>query len=149
MAFKEELEAMLTEDRKKLEELKEQLNLLVKEKEELQKSIESEETILKRKFGTRFSRGDEATTKNESDIGRFLHKTIPDAAFEVILEGGNKPIHLKEIFKKVNEGGKSTNQPSSVGVALRRDKRFKLIGPNVFAIVEEEYRKAKEKEVMK
>lgn len=137
MALKEELEAMLAEDQKKLKELKERV-------EELQKTIESEETILNRKFGTRFSRGNEATSKNASNADRFMYKTIPDAAFEVILEGGNKPIHLKEIFRKVNEGGKLTSQPSSIGVALRRHKRFKLVGPNVFAIVDEEYRKAKE-----
>lgn len=144
MAIKEELAAMLVEDRKRLEELKKQLDLLLQERVELERAIESEETLLTRKFGIRFNRSNEDVSKSESIENRFSYKTIPDGAFEVISEGSNKPIHIKEIFRILSKGGKQITQPSSVGVALRRDKRFKLIGPNTFAITEEEYRKAKE-----
>jgi hypothetical protein len=135
MPLKEELAAMLVEDRKRLQELKKKLDSLVQEREELQKSIESEETLLTRKFGIDFDRNKNEVSQTES-MNTFSFKSIPDGAFEVMSEGGNKPIHVKEIFRILNERGKQVSTPSSVGVALRRNKRFKLVGPNVFAIAE-------------
>jgi len=136
MALKEELVAMLTEDRKRLQELKKQLDSLMQEKDQLQKAIESEETLLTLKSGVRFDRSNEDVSKGEPIEKKFIYKSIPDGAFEVISEGGNEPIHVKEIYRILTTGGKEISQPSSVGVALRRDKRFKLVGPNVFAIAE-------------
>jgi hypothetical protein len=144
MALKDELTAMLTGDRKRLEQLQKQIESLMQERADLQKAIRSEETLLDRKFGIQFTEGNKDVSRPESIEKRFEYKTIPQGAFEIILEGGNKPIHLKDIFRMLTEGGKEISQPSSISVALRRDKRFKLIGPNVFAIGEEEYRKAKE-----
>ncbi len=147
MAFKEELVAMLGEDRKHLQEITKQLNSLVQEKDELQKAIESEEILLTRKFGIHFNKSNDEASQAESATDVFSYKSIPDGAFAIISAGSNKPIHVKEIFRILSERGKEISGPSSVGVALRRDKRFKLIGPNTFVITEEEYRKAKEKEV--
>jgi len=144
MAFKEELTAMLTGDRKHLEQLQKQIESLVQERAELQKAIKSEETLLNRKFGIQFTESNKDVSKSESIEKRFQYKTITEGAFEIISEGGNKPIHLKDIFGILTEGGKEISQPSSVSVALRRDPRFKLIGPSVFAINEEEYKKTKE-----
>lgn len=136
MALKEELAAMLIEDQKRLQELKKQLDSLVQEKDELQKAIESEETLLTRKFGIHFNRSTDEISQTESFKDQFSYKSIPDGAFEVVSEGNNKPIHVKEIYRILSERGKQISGPSSVGVALRRDKRFKLVGPNVFAIAE-------------
>ena len=136
MAFKEELTTMLAEDRKRLEQLQKQIESLVQERSELQKAVKSEEILLTRKFGIQFTESNKDVSKPESIEKRFEYKTIPDGAFELISEGGNKPIHVKEIFRILTGGGKEISQPSSVGVALRRDSRFKLVGPNVFAIAE-------------
>ena len=136
MAFKEELTAMLAEDRKRLEHLQKQIESLIQERSELQKAVKSEETLLTRKFGIQFTESNKDVSKPESIEKRFEYKTIPDGAFELISEGGNKPIHVKEIFRILTGGGKEISQPSSVSVALRRDSRFKLVGPNVFAIAE-------------
>ncbi len=136
MSLREELEAMLTQDRKRLEEVKKQFDSIVRERTELEKTIESAETLLIRKFGIHFNEISKDISKAESPENRFAYKTIPDGAFEAILEGNNKPIHVKEIYRILTAGGKQISQPSSIGVALRRDKRFKLIGPNVFAIAE-------------
>jgi len=136
MALKEELTVMLTEDRKRLEHLQKQIESLVQERSELQKAVKSEETLLTRKFGIQFTESSKDVSKSESIENRFEYKSIPGGAFEVISEGGNKPIHIKEIFRILAGGGKKISQPSSIGVALRRDKRFKLVGPNVFAIAE-------------
>ena len=146
MITKEDLEAMLIEDRKKLEEVKKQFDSLVQKKEELQKTIESEETLLRNKFGLHSAEISKEASKSEPTKNRFAYKykSTQDAAFEILLEEGNKPIHIKDIYQRIIEGGKKLKHRSSVGVTLRRDPRFVKIGPNVFAITEEEYRKAKE-----
>jgi len=144
MTFKEELTAMLGRDRKQLEQLQKKIESLIQERSELQKAIKSEETLLNRKFGIEFTESNKDISKPEFTEKRFEYKTIPDGAFNIILEGGNKPLHLKDIFRILTDGGKQISHPSSVSVALRRDSRFKLIGPSVFAITEEEYKKAKE-----
>jgi len=147
MSIKEELTAMLTADRKRLEQLQKQIESLVQERTEVQKAIRSEETLLNRKFGIEFTEGNKDTSKPEAIEKKYEYKTIPNGAFEIILEEGNKPIHLKDIFRILTDGGKGITQPSSVSVALRRDRRFKVVGPNVFIITEEEYKKAKEQQL--
>lgn len=146
MITKEDLEAMLIEDRKKLEEVKIQFDSLVQKKEQLQKSIESEETLLRNKFGLSPPESGKEAPKSEPTKNRFAYKykTTQDAAFEILLEEENKPTHIKDIHQRIIEGGKKLKHRSSVGVTLRRDPRFVKIGPNVFAITDEEYRKVKE-----
>ncbi len=144
MALKDELTAMLNEDRNKLEKVQKQIEGLVQEREELRKAIKSEETLLYRKFGIQVTESTKDVSKPEPMEKRFEYKTIPEGAFEILLEGSNKPTHLKEIFRILTEGGKDVSQPSSVSVALRRDSRFKLVGPAVFAITDEEYKRVKE-----
>jgi hypothetical protein len=145
MITKEDLEVMLIEDRKKLEEVKKQFDSLVQKKEELQKTIESEETLLKNKFGLRYPESSKEASKNESLHSRlaFKYKPTQDAAFEILLKEENKPTHIKDIYQRIVDGGKKLKHRSSVGVTLRRDPRFVRVGPNVFAITEEEYKKAK------
>jgi len=141
MPLKEELESMLTQDRKRLEEVKKQLASVTQEKVELERTIESAETLLSRKFGIHFNEANKNIPKDESPEMAIIYKSIPDGAFQVISEGDNKPLHVKEIYRILTGKGKEISQPSSIGVALRRDKRFKLIGPNVFAITDEYYKK--------
>ena len=145
MALKQELEEMLTGDQKRLEELRKQLDLLVQEKEQLQKTIESEETLLRNKFGLHVPESSKETIKSELTKNRsaYKYKSTQDAAFEILLEEENKPTHIKDIFQRIIEGGKKLKNRSSVGVTLRRDRRFVKIGPNIFSITEEEYKKAK------
>lgn len=147
MITKEDLEAMLVEDRKKLEEVKIQFDSLMQKKEQLQKTIESEETLLKNKFGLSPSEGSKETPKLELAKNRFPYKfkTTQEAAFQILLEDENKPTHIKDIYQRIIEGGKKLKHRSSVSVTLKRDPKFVRIGPNVFAITEEEYKKAKER----
>jgi len=145
MITREDLEAMLIEDRKKLEEVKIQFDSLVQKKEELQKTIESEETLLRNKFGLHVPESSKETIKSELTKNRsaYKYKSTQNAAFEILLEEKNKPTHIKDIFQRIIEGGKKLKNRSSVGVTLRRDRRFVKIGPNIFSITEEEYKKAK------
>jgi hypothetical protein len=148
MALKEDLEAMLIDDKKNLEVITEKLNTLTQEETKLKKSIESVEHLLNHKFGlqinkTRAMRVGEKSkaTKliNEIDELGIAYKSIPDGALEIMSEAENKPLHVKEIYQRLIEKGKKIGNSSSVGVALIRDKRFKKIGPNVFVITGEYY----------
>jgi len=151
MTFKEELEAILAKDRKRLEQLKTQLETLIQERSELEKTIGSAETLLSRKFRVRFKESNKAEVPKEEPKSESIRKKFPfrykstqDAAFEIIFEQGNKPIHIKDIYQRIIEGGKKLKHRSSVGVSLNRDQRFVKVGPNTFSITEEEYKKAKE-----
>lgn len=151
MALKEELreqlEVILSEDRKKFEELGKQLESLVKEREELKKTVESAETLLRSKFGVNLPEASKETSKIESTKNKYpyKYKSTQDAAFEILLEEENRPAHIKDIYQRVVEGGKKIKHRSTIGVALRRDARFVKVGPNVFAITEEEYKKAQQR----
>lgn len=146
MAFKEDLETMLIEDKKKLEEITEKLNSLTQEDTKLKKSIESVEHLLSHKFGLEFSKTRVIRISEKSKVAKvtdkideleIAYKSIPDAALEIMLETENKPLHVKEIYQRLIEKGKQIKNPSSVGVGLSRDKRFKRLGKNVFVIIEE------------
>lgn len=150
MALKEDLEAMLIEDEKKLEEITEKLNSLTQEEVKLKKSIESVKHLLSHKFGLQISKtrviriGEKSKAAkliNKIDEFGITYKSIPDGALEIMSEAENKPLHIKEIYQRLIEKGKKIGNRSSIGVALIRDKRFKKIGPNVFVITEEYYKK--------
>jgi hypothetical protein len=55
MITKEDLEASFLEDRKKLTKLREQIDSLIKERMELEAIVQSEETLLRGKFGQHLS----------------------------------------------------------------------------------------------
>lgn len=145
MITKEDLEASYIEDKKKLAKLQEQIDSLGRQKNELEKMIQSEETLLSGKFGHHFDQ-DNAKTVSGTDFSekRFENKSVQDASFDIFIENLNKPTHIRDIFKLILQGGKKLKNQSSVSVGLNRDRRFKKVGPNTFIITEEEYKKAKE-----
>ena len=146
MALKEDLEAMLIDDKKKLEETTEKLKSLTQEEIELRKSIESTEYLLNHKFGLQVN---EVNTESKlekaiseiDELAIIAYKSIPDGAFKIMSEAKNEPLHVKEIYRRLTEKGKKIGHPASVGVALSRDKRFKRLGQNIFVIIEEHYKK--------
>jgi len=146
MALKEDLQIMLINDKKRLEEITEKLSSLTQEEAELKKTIESAEHLLNHKFGqhtnkTRVIRIDSKPKAIKIDESIIAYKSIPDGAFEIMSEAKNKPLHVKEIYQQLTEKGKEIGNKSSVGVALTRDRRFERIGRNVFVITEEYYKK--------
>jgi len=145
MITKVALEASFFEDRKKLTKLREQIDSLIQERIELEKIVQSEEIILRGKFG--LNQDVKPISRIEPTEKKFENKSTQDAAFEILIESGNTPTHIRDTYKQILKGGKKLKNQSSVSVALNRDSRFKKVGPNTFVITEEEYRKAKEKEV--
>jgi len=70
---------------------------------------------------------------------KYIGLSVPQAAFLLLKETG-KPLHAKEIYQKLTEGGvriRGKTPVTSVAISLSRDKRFKKIAPNTFTLVEE------------
>ena len=70
---------------------------------------------------------------------RYVGLSVPQATFLLLKETG-KPLHAKEIYQKLTEGGvriRGKTPVTSVAISLSRDKRFKKIAPNTFTLVEE------------
>lgn len=109
----------------------------VKEKTDSENRIKALELLLnKHEHGEKLKQ--KADLLSASSIGssmKFKNKTVAEAAFEV-LEEASYPMSTVEIWEKLKEGGKNVVKPA-VGVTLRNDKNFKLVGRGVFALSNE------------
>jgi hypothetical protein len=71
---------------------------------------------------------------------KYVGLSVPQAAY-LLFKESNKPLHAKEIYQKLVEGGiriRGKTPVTSVAISLSRDKRFKKIAPNTFELVEGE-----------
>jgi hypothetical protein len=67
---------------------------------------------------------------------RFANKSIAQAAFELLLEAG-RPLHVRDIWKGITEGGirsNATKPLESLTSRLVRDRRFVNIGHRTFKL---------------
>lgn len=65
---------------------------------------------------------------------KYVGKSVPEAAYEILRES-NRAMHAKELVQRLIEGGlhiKGKTPLTSVATSLKRDKRFKKVGPNTF-----------------
>ncbi|MBI5854209.1 MAG: hypothetical protein HZB35_03050 [Nitrospirae bacterium] len=65
---------------------------------------------------------------------KFVGMSVPEAAC-VILRDARRSMHAKEILQRLLEGGiriKGKTPLTSVATSLKRDPRFKKVGPNTF-----------------
>jgi len=72
---------------------------------------------------------------------RFAGLSVPQGAYFLLKEAG-KPLHAKEIYHKLIEGGvriRSKTPLTSIAISLSRDKRYKKIAPNTFNLCEEPF----------
>ncbi|GIW54566.1 MAG: hypothetical protein KatS3mg082_0970 [Nitrospiraceae bacterium] len=79
------------------------------------------------------------------NLGRFLlgrtkyvGKSVPEAAYQILREA-NRAMHAKELLQRLIEGGlqiKGKTPLTSVATSLKRDKRFRKVGPNTFEALE-------------
>ena len=68
-----------------------------------------------------------------------IGKSVPEAAYQV-LRDANRSMHAKELVQRLVEGGlhiKGKTPLTSVATSLKRDKRFRKVGPNTFEATEE------------
>jgi len=70
---------------------------------------------------------------------KYAGLSIPQATCMLLAEKG-EPLHAKDIFQKLMEGGvriRGKTPVTSVAISLSRDKRFKKVAPNTFQFSEE------------
>jgi len=65
---------------------------------------------------------------------KYVGKSVPEAAYEILRES-SRPMHAKELVQRLVEGGlqiKGKTPLTSIATSLKRDKRFRKVGPNTF-----------------
>ena len=70
---------------------------------------------------------------------KYVGMSVPQAAITLLKEAG-RPMHAKDIYLKLVEGGvriRGKTPVTSVAISLKRDKRFRKVAPNTFELVEE------------
>ncbi|MBA3613869.1 MAG: winged helix-turn-helix domain-containing protein [Nitrospirales bacterium] len=81
---------------------------------------------------------DVASKSREILLGRskYVGMSVPDAVYMVLQEIG-RPLHAKELFQRLKEGGmpiRGKTPVTSVATSLKRDHRFRKVGPNTFEV---------------
>ena len=69
---------------------------------------------------------------------KYVSMSVPEAAHHILREA-RRAMHAKELFQRLVEGGmqiKGKTPLTSVATSLKRDKRFRKVGPNTFEAVE-------------
>ena len=70
---------------------------------------------------------------------KYVGKSVPEATYEILRES-KRAMHAKELVQRLAEGGlqiKGKTPLTSVATSLKRDKRFRKVGPNTFEALEE------------
>jgi septal ring factor EnvC (AmiA/AmiB activator) len=75
---------------------------------------------------------------------KYVGMSVPEAAYHILREA-QRSMHAKELLQRLVEGGmqiKGKTPLTSVATSLKRDRRFKKVGPNTFELLEEALTKA-------
>ncbi|MDH4236837.1 MAG: winged helix-turn-helix domain-containing protein [Nitrospira sp.] len=70
---------------------------------------------------------------------KYVGKSVPEAAYEILRES-NRAMHAKELVQRLIEGGlqiKGKTPLTSIATSLKRDRRFRKVGPNTFEALED------------
>jgi hypothetical protein len=70
---------------------------------------------------------------------KYVGKSVPEAAYEILRES-NRAMHAKELVQRLGEGGlhiKGKTPLTSIATSLKRDKRFRKVGPNTFEALDD------------
>ena len=70
---------------------------------------------------------------------KYVGKSVPQAAYEILRES-NRAMHAKELVQRLIEGGlqiKGKTPLTSIATSLKRDKRFRKVGPNTFEALDD------------
>ena len=81
---------------------------------------------------------DVATKSREILLGRskYVGRSVPDAVYMVLQEVG-RPLHAKDLYQRLKEGGmpiRGKTPVTSIATSLKRDSRFRKVGPNTFEV---------------
>jgi len=142
----------------KLQELQKKRDRLDEEIKTVKKYLELAETLYRvEQEKTRVAARQAITIEGERDrsktgldapdqsqeilLGRskYLGMSVPQATMVLLKEAGT-PMHAKEVYQKLVEGGvriRGKTPVTSIAISLRRDKRFRRVAPNTFDLVDE------------
>ena len=70
---------------------------------------------------------------------KYVGMSVPEAAYQILREAKHS-MHAKDLFRRLVDGGmqiKGKTPLTSVATSLKRDKRFRKVGPNTFEALEE------------
>ena len=70
---------------------------------------------------------------------KYVGKSVPEAAYEILRES-NRVMHAKELVQRLIEGGlqiKGKTPLTSIATSLKRDRRFRKVGPNTFEALDD------------
>ena len=89
---------------------------------------------------------DVAAKSREILLGRskYVGRSVPDAVYMVLQEVGH-PLHAKELYQRLKEGGmpiRGKTPVTSIATSLKRDSRFRKVGPNTFEVNQDKPLKA-------
>lgn len=84
---------------------------------------------------------DVAAKSREILLGRskYVGRSVPDAVYMVLQEVGG-PLHAKDLYQRLKEGGmpiRGKTPVTSIATSLKRDSRFRKVGPNTFEVSHE------------
>jgi len=84
---------------------------------------------------------DVAAKSREILLGRskYVGRSVPDAVYMVLQEIG-RPLHAKDLYQRLKEGGmpiRGKTPVTSIATSLKRDSRFRKVGPNTFEVSHE------------
>ena len=93
------------------------------------------------KGGVSSSEADVASKSREILLGRskYVGRSVPDAVYMVLQEVG-RPLHAKDLYQRLKEGGmpiRGKTPVTSIATSLKRDSRFRKVGPNTFEVSHE------------
>jgi len=70
---------------------------------------------------------------------KYTGMSVPEAAYQILRET-QRPMHAKELLQRLIAGGiqiKGKTPLTSVATSLKRDRRFRKVGPNTFEASEQ------------
>ena len=87
------------------------------------------------------SNTDATDQSREILLGRtkYVGMSVPDAVYQILREA-RKALHAKELYRQLLEGGmriRGKTPVTSVATSLKRDRRFRKVGPNTFEAISE------------
>lgn len=68
---------------------------------------------------------------------KYVGMSVPDAVYKILREV-RQPLHAKELYQQLLEGGmriRGKTPVTSVATSLKRDRRFRKVGPNTFEVI--------------
>ncbi len=70
---------------------------------------------------------------------KYVGMSVPDAVYQILREA-HRPLHAKDLYQQLLEGGmriRGKTPVTSVATSLKRDRRFRKVGPNTFEVINE------------